>query len=199
MSVAALIIAISVIAIFLSPHRVASINTYSECVEAGYPVIESDSPICRVGSRSFIGPLKPKSAAQPALSSVSFDILVNGDTGNSLPTHMQTLIDTQQQWNEYWHSVHAGLVTLPPIIPVNFDTSSVVAFSLGPKNTSGYGITVTNIAVSTIGSTVDVTEATPTIGCSVTNTLTNRYLIIRSIKLISPVTFRTTAQKRQCK
>ena len=97
LSIVAGLIAVAVFAAILFwPHPQAAITTYAGCVAAGYPVLETDPPICRVGAHSFVGPLKGLSSPQPAIASVPFDILVTGDTANVIPAHMQTDIENQQ-------------------------------------------------------------------------------------------------------
>jgi hypothetical protein len=176
----------------------SSIDSYAACIEAGYPVLQTDPPICRDGLHNFTGTPLPIPTASGSSTAVPFELLVDGDTHASIPTHRQDFINSLAQWQAYWREVHAGLATLPPLIPVDFTQSSVVAVSLGQQSTTGFGLKITNITSSEAGTTVDLTESTPTITCSVAQTITNRYVIVRTPKLIGPVSFRITSEKRHC-
>lgn len=174
------------------------IDSYAACTQAGYPVLATDPPVCHVGNRTFTGTPVPTPALVASKQSIPFEILVDGDTRSSVPNHHQDVFFTQTDWVAYWHSVHAGLPTVPPLIPVDFATSSVVALSLGAQPTSGYGLKITEISQTEAGTTVDLTESTPTVTCPVLTQITNRYLIVRTPKLLKPVSFRITSQKRHC-
>lgn len=175
-----------------------TISSFAECAEAGYPVTESNPPLCRYGNRTFLGPERPETTPSAAISNIDFDILVDGDTHQDIPAHGQAFINTPAEWQAYWRSVHAGLATLPPLIPVDFADTSVVAVSLGAQATSGYGLKITTITADEAGATVNVTETAPTITCTVAQVTTNRYLIVRTAKLTPPVKFRITPDKRHC-
>ena len=180
------------------PRPATHIDSYAACIEAGYPVLQTDPPICRMGSRSFTATAAPQATAAPAVQSVDFEILVDGDTHGQLPTHRQDIIDSPAQWQDYWREVHSSLATLPPIIPVDFSTSTVVGVSLGAQATGGYGLKITGITTAESGTTISLTETTPTITCNVAQGLSNRYLIVRSPKLTQPVNFRIATDRRHC-
>lgn len=184
--------------VWLGRGQQHSITSYAECVEAGYPVTESNPPLCRYGNQTFLGPERPEPTPGAVISNINFDILVDGDTKNNIPAHGQTFINSQVEWQAYWRGVHAGLATLPPLIPVNFDTSDVLIVSLGARDTTGFGVRITTIGADTSGTTVNVSESAPTITCTVTRQISNRYLIVRTPKLTEPVKFRITPEKRRC-
>jgi hypothetical protein len=180
------------------PKAAAGIDSYAACIEAGYPVVQTDPPICRYGARSFTGTPAPLATPGPSVQSVDFEILVDGDTHGQLPTHRQDVIDSQAQWQAYWREVHASLATLPPIIPVDFTHFTVVAASLGTKPTGGYELKITGVTSSATGSVVSLTETAPARTCPVVQSLSNRYLVVRAEKLQSPVVFRITNQEHTC-
>jgi len=186
------------LAVIMRAGTTSPIDSYAACIEAGNPVLETDPPICRDGSRNFIG----TAAASPKLVagdiSVPFELLVDGDTRGAAPAHRQDFINSQAQWQAYWREVHASLATLPPLIPVDFLQSSVVAVSLGRQSTTGFGLKITSITVSGAGTTVNLTESAPTITCAVAQAVTNRYVIVRTAKLAGPVSYRITSEKRHC-
>jgi len=176
----------------------AQIDSYADCIEAGNPVLETDPPICRDGSRNFTGTSTPAPKLAAPDTAVPFELLVDGDTHGAAPAHRQDFINSAAQWQAYWRQVHASLATLPPLIPVDFSTSSVLAVCLGQQPTTGFGLKITNITASAAGTTVNLTESTPTITCSVSETPTDRYVIVRTAKLTEPISFRITSEKRHC-
>ncbi|HEX3082621.1 MAG TPA: protease complex subunit PrcB family protein, partial [Candidatus Saccharimonadia bacterium] len=183
----------AIVAIWITAGYTEPIDSYTACVTAGYPVFDSNPPVCRAGSRNFTGLPSPTPTPPAPVTSVPFEILVDGDTHSPVPGHDQQLITTQSQWQTYWRSVHGGLPTLPPILPVDFSSSSVIGTSLGAKPTGGYSLKITSITTGSAGSVIDVTESTPTITCLVTQSITNRYLIVRTdTPLKDPVSFRIT-------
>lgn len=176
----------------------APIDSYDACVEAGNPILETNPPICRDGAHNFTGTPYPQASPAAPLTSVPFDILVDGDTHADTPAHSQQFISTQAHWERFWREVHTSLAATPPLIPVDFTTASVVAVSLGSRPTGGYGLKITNISTSSAGSVVSLTESTPIAACMVTQAATNRYLIVRTAKLAEPVSFRITTEDRRC-
>ncbi len=187
-----------VVAVFIAAGYTAPIASYADCKEAGNPILETNPPICRDGSHTFTG--TPLSSAPPSSPQVSvpFEILVDGDTHASIPARDQQVIETEAGWKSYWRDVHRGLPTTPPLIPVDFTTSNVVGVSLGRQTTSGFGLKITSISTSSSGTIVNLTESTPTITCTVVQVITNRYLIVRTPKLTSPVSFHITPELRHC-
>ena len=192
------LVVVSLLAIAVRAGTTAQIGSYADCIEAGNPVIDTNPPICRDGSLNFTGAPTPAPKQLAPDINVPFELLVDGDTRAAAPAHRQDFINSQAQWQTYWRQVHASLATLPPLIPVDFSTSSVAAVSLGERSTTGFGLKITGITESDVGTTVDLTESTPTITCSVSQTTTNRYVIVRTAKLTEPVSFRVTTEKRHC-
>ena len=186
------------LALIVRAGTTSPIDSYAACIEAGNPVLETDPPICRDGTHNFTGMPNPAVKSGAVGTAVPFELLVDGDTHSSIPAHRQDLINSPAEWQAYWRQVHAGLATLPPLLPVDFKTSSVVAVSLGQRATSGFGLKITNISTSEAGTTVNVTESEPTITCQVAQTITNRYVIVRTSKLLQPVSYRITTEKRHC-
>jgi hypothetical protein len=187
-----------VVAVFVAAGTTEPITSYAECKEAGNPILETDPPICRAGSRNFTGTPLPVPPSSESVTSVPFELLVSGDTHAAIPAHGQEFINTQADWQRYWNITHSALPAIPPLIPVDFSQSSVVGVSLGRQNTSGYGIKITSITTGRTGTIVNLTESTPTITCTVAQVITDRYLIVRTAKLAEPVSFHITADKRHC-
>jgi hypothetical protein len=181
----------------LSARLTERVDSYAQCVSQGYPVTESDPPVCRAGHRNFTGPkVTPTPSAAP-LTSVPFDILVDGDSLGRYP-NQQLVIDTQADWQRYWSAVHASVSPLPPILPVDFRSQSVIALSEGQQRTGGYGLNVTSIMSGPQGTSVTVKEHIPTTGCTVTQAVSNRYFIVRTEKLTAPVSFHINKDYRKC-
>jgi hypothetical protein len=173
------------------------IDSYAACAEAGYPIAETYPPTCSDGRHTFLGPPSTVGPLSAEETSVPFQLLVEGDSGGNYPQR-QEVITTIADWQHYWQTVHAGLASVPPILPVDFASSNVVALSEGPQLTSGYNLKVTSVVTSASGTTVGVTESIPTITCQVTQTSTNRYFIAKTDKLTPPVSFRITTDHRHC-
>jgi hypothetical protein len=174
------------------------IDSYNRCAEDGNPVTETNPPICTYGGHGFIGPLiVPKQSTLPT-TQVPFEILVDADSHGTYPQH-QEVITTLAAWQRYWRTVHASLPKIPPILPVNFATSNVIALSEGRQSTDGYALKVTNVSTSSAGTTINVTESIPTITCVVAPVVTDRYFIIRTAKLPAPVTFDISSVRHHCK
>lgn len=174
------------------------IDSYAACVDAGYPISLSEPPVCRTGQNSFVGPPGQPTSTPPPATSVPFNLLVEGDSHGDYPRR-QEVISTQAEWEGYWRAVHSGLGSLPPLIPVDFTSSTVVALSTGPHATGGYGLHVTNIMKSEAGTVVGVVESVPTITCTVTQAQTNRYIIVRvPERLPEPISFRLATTKHRC-
>jgi hypothetical protein len=172
------------------------VDSYAACVKAGYPISDTQPPICSDGRHTYSGPRPTPAASVAPADSVAFDLLVDGDSRSQYPKQ-QEHITTEAGWEAYWGRIHAA-VSPPPLLPVDFRTQDVVALSEGVQTTSGYSLRITSIDRSAAGSSVRVTEMVPTISCPVTQTQTNRYYIVRTEKLTEPVSFRITTEKRHC-
>lgn len=163
-----------------------AIDSFKSCTDAGYPITESNPPVCRVGSRNFIGPVATTSP-QPVVHNQSFELLVDADSRSDYPRGWQ-LIASQISWEAYWATVHKNISPLPPIIPVDFGTDDVIALSAGQKPTSGYKVEVTAVETSVTGTTVRLSETSPQ-GCSSLQHITNPYYLVSTDKLTQPVSF----------
>jgi hypothetical protein len=177
-------------------HPTEPIDSYASCARAGYPIQDSYPPACRSGGHTYVGPYSTVTTPPP-VTTVDFEIYVEGDSGGSYPQH-QEVITTPAEWQQYWHTVHAALPSTPPILPVDFATSTIIALSEGRQLTTGYNLKITGITTGAAGSVVGVTESIPTLTCPVTQTATNRYLMVKTTKLTPPVSFRVTPEYRHC-
>jgi PrcB C-terminal len=175
------------------------VDSYAACIEAGFPVLESNPPVCRDGKNNFKGTPLVTPVPAAAVTPAEFDLLVGGDTGSARPAASQVLINDQAAWQEYWRTVHAGISPLPPIIAVDFAKHSVVGIATGQRPTGGYAMKLTSITTSAAGTTVQVSESEPGPGCLTTMAITNRYMIVRASKLTPPADFRVITTKRACK
>jgi hypothetical protein len=187
------------LAVVLYAGTTSRIDSYTACKDAGFPILDTEPPICRDGLNNFTGTPAASPKSSQAVTSVPFDILVDGDTHGAAPAHSQVLINDQGHWQSYWRAAHANLATLPPLIPVDFANSSVVAVSLGSRPTGGYGLKITSVVTGAKGSTVSVTETSPGPGCITTQAITNRYVIVETSKLTEPASFRINTDQRNCR
>lgn len=176
--------------------KTEALDSFANCAEAGYPVTDSNPPVCRDGKYYVTGPPASTLPAATAVQSVPFDLLVSAETGTDTP-RQQVVIRTQAAWSSWWGKVHAGL-NIPPLIPVDFATHSVVMIIGGPKETAGYGYKITAVSLGKRSSVIDTVESIPTLSCLVIPKRTNRYYIVRTIKLPDPVVFRNTEDRRHC-
>ena len=123
--------------------------------------------------------------------------MVDGDTTGTYPREQRHIVN-DTDWASYWDLIHSSAGVSPPIIPVNFAISDVIAISEGQQATSGYSYKVTAVSTGDKGSIIDITESIPTVTCPVTNRPSNRYFIVRTAKLTEPVSYRTTTVYRHC-
>jgi hypothetical protein len=195
---AILVIIVAAIGSWLSRGKVIlPPATFAQCANAGYIVTDTNPPACLDGKRSFLGPVAKNTPAQAPLTSQPFQVLVDADSKGDYPRGSQ-VIDSQSQWETYWMGVHAWLSTDPPILPVNFATSDVLAVSEGHEATAGYVYEITSINTGASGTVADVSESIPTVTCSVAYTPTNPYYIVETAKLPTPVTFNVTTTHHEC-
>jgi hypothetical protein len=195
---AVVVLAYVAIGTYLSRGKVISApDSYAGCRNAGYPFTDTDPPSCDDGTHTFVGAYAQPTPTPAAVTSIPFDILVDGDSGGNYPAG-QLFINSQNAWQAYWSTVHAGLHTLPPIIPVDFTQSDVAAFSSGPEPTSGYALSVTSVNGSVTGTVVYATLSVPSVTCKVTFAQSNRYYIVRTPILTPPVTFQVTTTHKIC-
>jgi hypothetical protein len=192
------IILMATLAAWLVRSRLTEpIDSYAACTQAGYPILDSEPPVCVAKGHSFLGPRSyPTLTPEPVISQ-DFQLLVEGDSRGGYPKR-QEVIATQAEWARYWNAVHAAIKPVPPILPVDFGASQVVALSEGRQPTGGYNLKITGITSTSAGTTIDVTEQTPDGGCVVAQGSSNRYYIVRTPKLPPPVSFRTTVEKHAC-
>jgi hypothetical protein len=186
----------------LHAYSTELVDSYAKCADEGYPLSDTDPVTCTAGGHTFLGPrptAAPATAAtEPATGeSVPFDILVNGDSGSDYPNRQEVII-TDAAWRSYWRDIHAGQKNLPPLLPVDFTKNQVVALSEGQQSTGGYNLKVTSVVTGPRGSVVNVTESIPTVTCKVTQSITNRYFIVRTPVLRTPVSFRITTDHHRC-
>jgi hypothetical protein len=182
----------------LTAARTTAIDSFAACRDAGYVVSDTNPPACSDGHHTFLGPRATAAASTGPVESVGFQLLVDGDSGGRYPRGQQ-VINTAADWAEYWRTVHAGLAQEPPLLPVDFAHSTVVALSEGQQPTGGYSFKVTGITTRATGTAVAVTETVPGPGCMVPQAVSNRYFIVHSdSKLTEPVSFRLSTVKRAC-
>ncbi|HUD10772.1 MAG TPA: protease complex subunit PrcB family protein [Candidatus Saccharimonadia bacterium] len=177
-------------------HVIAAPNSYATCTQAGYPFTDTDPPACMVGNHTFLGAYTRPTPSQTPVSSLAFEVLVDGDSGGAYPKSQQLITDNAD-WVKYWSAVHAW-VTLPPILPVDFSQFDVVALSDGRQPTNGYSMSVTNINTSSAGTTVYATVDEPTVTCHVSYTTSNPYYIVKTPKLAPPVMFNISTSPHRC-
>jgi len=173
------------------------VDSYAQCIAAGYPTTSTGPPVCRARGRTFRGPSPSPAPTPPPATSQPFELLVHGDSHGNYPDR-QEVIRTLADWQRYWRQVHTGLTSPPPLPPVDFNSSAVIAFSYGQKPTGGYDIKLADVMTGPAGTAIDVVQTVPGEGCVVAAAVTNPYFIARVATLPEPVAFRLTVQKHHC-
>jgi hypothetical protein len=192
LSVAAILIVL--VAWVFTSRPMAEIDSYAACTAAGYPVAETNPPICQSPKRAFVGPVASIAPSTEASQGLPFDLLVDADSHSTYPRYTQ-VIKTQADWQSFWAQIHAS-IAMPPILAVDFSTSMVVALSEG-VGLAGRHFAVSSVNQSDHGTVVMVTETTP-IACAEPTGTTNPYYLIRTGRLSAPVTFQVTPATHQC-
>jgi len=195
--VAAGVVLIVAGAVLLAARFTWPIDSFAKCAADGNPVSGTEPPTCSDGSHRFVGPRSSPAPSSPPIESLMYQLLVSGDSDGNYP-RAQKLITAAADWQRYWREVHSGLASIPPILPVDFTTSSVIALTEGQQQTGGYGLRITGINTGPTGTIVRVTETIPSITCNVTQAISNRYFIARTPKLTEPVSFRITTDHHRC-
>ena len=189
-----LAVLIVLVAWVLTSQPTAPIDSYAACTAAGYPVSETNPPICQSPKRAFVGPVVSTPPSSEASQGVPFELLVDADSHSAYPRATQVLT-TQDAWQSYWSQVHAR-ISLPPILPVDFASSEVIALSEG-EGPAGRHFAVSSVNESSHGTVVMVNETVP-IGCVEPTGSTNPYYIVRTQRLTTPVTFSVTPLTHKC-
>ena len=173
----------------------APVDSFLACSNAGYPVTDSNPAVCQSDVGSFTGPLKSPVPTATEIVNQPTELLVDADSHGDYARGWQ-VITSQAQWQAFWSAVHEA-VSLPPIIPVDFSTSDVVALSEGREPTTGYKVEVTGISSSAAGTTIDLTESAPE-KCVEAQHVTNPYYLVQTAKLPAPVNFVLTHTTHTC-
>lgn len=192
-----LILTVSLAIWLFSPRSTASIDSYTACATAGYPVSDTFPTTCNDGVHTFVGPAASPSPSAAPVTALQYEVLVDGDSLGTYPKS-QLVITSHTQWVQYWNAVHAGLPTIPPILPVDFTSSQVVAMNEGPEPTDGYSLAVTSVATSASGTIVNLIRTVPVPACHAAHKNSNEYLLVQTPKLTTPVSFDITTQPRRC-
>ncbi len=180
-----------------NPHKQIVVSSFAVCANQGYPVSDTSPETCSDGAHTFVGPTPSPAPSMAPVTALTYQILVDGDSKGSYPKAQQ-VISSGTQWVHYWDAVHASLPTLPPILPVDFATSDVVAINEGLEPTDGYSLAVTSVSAGATGTSVDVISTVPVASCTVTHQPSNEYLLVQTPKLTSPISFQVTTQARRC-
>lgn len=181
------------------PGRSEHISDYATCAAAGYPITDTEPPVCRgPGNQNYTGPHQNMAPDGPAYTSRNFQILVDGDLATGYQRGQQ-VITTQADWQAFWSKLHEGTNTSPPVIPVDFEVHDVVAFVQGRQSTDGYSLRVTAVLTSDSGSSLSFVEQSPGPLCPVVAKSSNRYLLIQTPKLPEPVSFKISDVAHDCR
>lgn len=144
--------------------------------------------MCSAGAQAPDGeavPGKPgdgkRSESMAAGQKVDFEVLKTGSNAFGFDKPAERLIQDLESWTKVWNAVESGVIPRPPVQPVDFEKSSLVALFAGEKRTGGYSIAVEAVSLSSDGKTLTVRarETSPPKGSITTMVLTSPYQIVK--------------------
>ncbi len=194
-----LLLAVIGLLIWVTPKPKRVITNFDQCASAGYPIQDSYPAVCRTpDGRSFVqsvtAPPAPPSGAAP--TTVSYDILVSN--ASVLTGARQTVVRNQADWQTVWNQVHAKINPMPNLIPVDFNKEMVVVLVLDQKPTAGYYVSVSSVTETADKISVNAKVTSPGKGCTVAQTITEPYTIIKFAKSNKPVAFALAPESKDC-
>ncbi len=177
-----------------------NINSFQECVDAGYPVQESFPETCRLPDGSaFIKPSEAVAAPTEVRKSLSIDIMVTGSPSQALPDFNHLTVTSPNQWKQSWNAIFASFKPIPPLLEVDFTKYTVVAVFAGQKPTAGYTIRVTSVEEEDKRLAVRVKEYWPGNNCITAQAVNYPYQIIKFPYRDKPVEFIRDHDVKDCK
>lgn len=93
--------------------------------------------------------------------------------------NQELIIDTEQEFREFWVDLHEQRSPAPDVPEIDFDTETVIAVLMGVQTTGGYYTNIEEVGVYEGVTGINVLETIPGEGCVTTQVLTMPYHIIR--------------------
>lgn len=194
------IVAVLIIAfiIIFHPGTSAAVDSYKECVSAGYPVTSTNPPVCNDGHKNFVGPLASQApVVEENIQTLDYTILVEGDSKGVYPAKNQ-VITSQAAWQSFWRAVHSKLPSLPPLLPVDFSKNDVIALTMGVEPTGSYSIHMLSLVQNGQSYQAVVEYRQPGPDCKLPTLKTDPYFLASVPKLHGPVAFETSTATNNC-
>lgn len=181
----------------LRPDRLAQIDSFAECVKAGFPVQETQPPTCNDGRQTYAGPAGTPLPTMEPIQDLDYQVLVEGDSEGTYPAKNQ-LITTAAAWQAFWKEVHRSISPLPNLIPVDFSQNDVIALNMGPQPTDGYSIRLLSLVTSGGQVTASVQLRQPGKDCRLPTKATGPYYLAMVPKISAPLKYSLTTVTRNC-
>lgn len=173
-----------------SSNVVKDIESYEDCVAAGYPVLESFPEQCNTpNGRNFVRELRDdeKSALEApseSIDSEDIEVLYQGDGSTSTyleayPDMFYHIATTRDGLNTLLTELFGGQNTFIQVESVNFDTDMVVFVAAKTQSTQGYTLNIDSLSVQNGSLLVNSTLTKPGLNCSVATALSKPFQLIK--------------------
>ena len=111
---------------------------------------------------------------------------------------VRTVIDNDADWRSAWSMYTAGLGSPPPAPAVDFARYEVIVAALGERNSGGYDMRISRLAMSSDFLYVELTSTRPGPRCFVTAALTQPVDMVRIPRQHPPVMFIEKSVEQDC-
>lgn len=110
----------------------------------------------------------------------------------------RTVIDNASDWRTMWSTYTADLGSPPPLPAVDFSRHEVILAALGERNSGGYDIRISRLAMSSDFLYVELTSTRPGPHCGTTAALTQPVDMVRIPRQHPPVMFIEKSVEQDC-
>ena len=110
----------------------------------------------------------------------------------------RTVVDNDADWQKAWSLYTANLGSPPPLPPIDFARYEVILAALGERNSGGYDMRISRLAMSSDFLYVELTSTRPGPRCGVTAALTQPVDMVRIPRQHPPVMFIEKPVERDC-
>ena len=111
---------------------------------------------------------------------------------------VRALVENDADWRATWSTFTANLGSPPPLPAVDFAREQVIVTALGERNSGGYDISISRIALTSDNLSVEVTSTRPGPRCGVTAALTQPVDMVRIPRQHPPVVFTEKSAQIDC-
>jgi hypothetical protein len=92
-------------------------------------------------------------------------------------------------WEHAWRENHRRVLPVPPLPEVDFEREMVLAISIGPRPTAGYGVRIRSAHVQDGKLRVEAVETRPAAGAILPTVVTHPYAFVRVPRFEGDVLF----------